>query len=103
MFFLQNIDPTALNRQFNDAGTQYRTGVFFHNEAQRRLAESSKTRLEQSGKFDAPIVPEISPASTFYPAEIYHQEYYKKNEVHYQMYKQGSGRAQYLKTVWDNS
>lgn len=77
--FWKSIDPTARNRQFADAGTQYRTAIFYHDEEQRRLAEASKEALEKSGRFAGPIVTEIAPASEFYPAEDYHQEYYKKN------------------------
>ena len=76
--FWRNIDPTTPNRQFADAGTQYRTAIFYHTDEQRRLAEASKRRLEQSGKF-ATIVTEIEPAGDFYPAEDYHQGYSKKN------------------------
>jgi len=98
--FWRNIDPTTPNRQFADAGHQYRTAIFYHNEDQKQLAESSKAKLAQSGKFAAPIVTEIVPASTFYEAENFHQEYYKKNRLGYTMYKYGSGRAHYLQRVW---
>jgi methionine-S-sulfoxide reductase len=98
--FWQNIDPTVVNRQFADRGTQYRTGVFYHDEAQKRAAEESKARLAKSGKFDKPIVTEITQASTFYPAEDYHQEYYKKNAGHYKAYRKGSGREDFLKNTW---
>jgi methionine-S-sulfoxide reductase len=98
--FWRNIDPTARNRQFADVGTEYRTAIFYHDQEQKQLAESSKAKLEQSGKFAAPIVTEIVPASTFYNAEDYHQEYYQKNPVGYNMYKYGSGRVQYLARTW---
>lgn len=98
--FWRNIDPTARNQQFADVGTQYRTAIFYHNEDQKQLAESSKAKLAQSGKFAAPIVTEIVPASTFYEAEDFHQEYYKKNRLGYTMYKYGSGRAHYLQKAW---
>jgi methionine-S-sulfoxide reductase len=101
--FWQNIDPTAVNRQFADAGTQYRTGIFYHDEAQRREALESKQALEKSGKFDRPIVTEITAATAFYPAEDYHQEYYKKNAGHYKAYRKGSGREDYLKRTWGGS
>jgi len=101
--FWKNIDPTAKNRQFADVGTQYRTGIFYHNPEQKKMAEESKLSLEQSKKFDQPIVPEITEATTFYPAEEYHQAYYKKNELHYTMYKKGSGREGYLQETWRNS
>lgn len=98
--FWQNIDPTTPNQQFADVGTQYRTAVFYHNEEQRRLAEESKRRLEKSGRFSRPLVTEITPASSFYPAEEYHQNYHTKNPLHYQMYSQGSGRGRYLREAW---
>ena len=98
--FWKNINPTTLNQQFADAGTQYRTAIFYHNEEQKRLAVASKEKVEKSGKFDRPIVTEIVPASTFYPAEETHQAYYKKCPLPYQFYKTGSGREGYLKKVW---
>ena len=98
--FWRNIDPTAVNRQFADVGTQYRTGIFYHNDEQKRLAKESKAALAASGRFDKPLVTEITPAATFYPAEEYHQDYYKKNPTHYNLYREGSGRAGYLREVW---
>jgi peptide-methionine (S)-S-oxide reductase len=95
--FWKNIDPTVSNRQFADVGTQYRTGIFYYDEEQRKIAQESKERLEQSGKYDGPIVTEITKATTFYPAEEYHQEFYKKNPLRYNAYKEGSGRAAYLR------
>jgi peptide methionine sulfoxide reductase MsrA len=74
--------------------------VFYHSEAQRQAAEASKAALAASGKFQGPIVTEITPASTFYPAEEYHQRYYKKNALHYQAYSVGSGRKPFLERVW---
>jgi methionine-S-sulfoxide reductase len=100
--FWKNIEPTMLNRQFVDFGTQYRTTIFYHDEEQKRLAEASKERLEKSGKFYKPIVTEIQPASTFYKAEEYHQQYYKKNPIRYEFYEAHSGRSQYLKTIWSS-
>jgi peptide-methionine (S)-S-oxide reductase len=76
--FWENHDPTTLNRQGPDVGTQYRSAVFYHTPAQKAAAEASKSRLEASGKFRKPIVTEITPASTFYPAEDYHQRYLEK-------------------------
>ncbi len=98
--FWRNIDPTTPNRQFVDEGSQYRTAIFFHGEEQRRLAEESKTRLEKSGKFTKPVVTEITPAEKFYPAEEYHQDYYKKNPIRYKFYRNNSGRDGYLEKVW---
>ena len=100
--FWRNIDPTTLNRQFADAGTQYRTAIFYHNEEQKQSAESSKREMEQSGIHDDSIVTEIIPASTFYKAEDYHQKYYEKCPLKYKMYKSGSGREQYLENIWSN-
>ncbi|RIK72595.1 MAG: peptide-methionine (S)-S-oxide reductase [Planctomycetota bacterium] len=77
--FWHSHDPTTLNRQGNDIGTQYRSVVFYHNDAQRREAEHYKQKLDESGAFDAPIVTEISPAASFYPAEQYHQNFYNDN------------------------
>lgn len=98
--FWRNIDPTTNNQQFADKGTQYRTTIFYHDDKQKQIAVQSKSELEKSGKFDKPIVTEILPATTFYPAEEYHQDYYKKNPFRYEMYKQGSGRAEYVKLMW---
>lgn len=98
--YWHNIDPTALNRQFADAGEQYRTAIYYHNEEQKQEALASKEELQKSGKYDKPIVTEIVPASEFYNAEEYHQKYYEKNPVRYQMYKVGSGREAYLKKMW---
>lgn len=98
--FWRNIDPTTPNRQFADVGTQYRTAIFYHSENQKRLAIASKERLERSGKFAQPIVTEITPADTFYPAEEYHQAYYKKNSIRYKLYRIGSGRDSYLRKIW---
>lgn len=98
--FWHNIDPTAVNAQFADHGSQYRTAVFYHSAEQKRIAEEGKKKLAESGRFDAPIATEIVPASVFYPAEEYHQAYYKKNPTHYNMYHQFSGRPDYLRKVW---
>ena len=98
--FWMNIDPTQADGQFADHGSQYRTAIFTHTEEQQRLALESKMTLEQSGRFNQPIVTQIVPASIFYPAEDYHREYYKKNPMRYQLYKAGSGREGYLKRTW---
>ena len=100
--FWRNIDPTTLNRQFADAGTQYRTAIFYLSEKQKESAESSKEEMEESGIYDDPIVTEITPASTFYNAEEYHQKYYEKCPLKYKIYKSGSGREQYLEDMWGN-
>ncbi len=98
--FWRNIDPTTKDRQFVDSGSQYRTAVFYHNEGQKRLAEETKAKLERSGRFGKPIVTEIVPAGKFYPAEEYHQDYYKKTAANYIFYRFNSGRDQYLKRIW---
>lgn len=98
--FWQQIDPTDPGGQFADRGSSYRTAIFYHNEEQRRIAEESKRRLEESGRFDKPIVTEIVPASTFYPAEEHHQDFYRKNPFHYRTYRKGSGRDDFLEKHW---
>lgn len=98
--FWHNIDPTTRNKQFADTGTQYRTAIFYHSEEQKRLAEASKEKFDQSGVFGKPIVTEITPVTKFYPAEEYHQKYYEKNPVRYKFYRFGSGRDAYLKKLW---
>jgi len=98
--FWMNIDPTAADRQFVDVGYQYRAAVFYLDDAQKRLAEVSREKLQESGRFTQPIVTEIRQASVFYPAEEYHQDYYKKNPIRYKYYRNGSGRDQFLDSVW---
>lgn len=98
--FWRQIDPTDAGGQFYDRGSSYRPAIFYHNENQRDLAEQSKRELQDSGRFKAPIVVEIVPAPTFYPAEDYHQQYYRKNPVHYNAYHEGSGRASFIKKHW---
>lgn len=98
--FWHNIDPLTPNAQFCDHGSQYRSAIFYHDEEQRRLAEESKRRLEASGRFTQPIVTEIVPASTFYPAEEYHQHYYRKNPIRYKFYRWNCGRDRRLKELW---
>ncbi|WP_163969803.1 peptide-methionine (S)-S-oxide reductase MsrA [Oceanobacillus halotolerans] len=98
--FWQQIDPTDPNGQFNDRGESYQTAIFYHNEKQRKIAEKSKQSLEESGKFSKPIVTEILPAKTFYPAEEEHQDYYKKQSFHYRLYKKGSGREDFIQKNW---
>lgn len=98
--FWQQIDPTDSGGQFYDRGESYKTAIFYHNEEQKMLAEQSKEALANSGKFSKPIVTEILPAKDFYHAEEEHQYYYKKNKFHYERYKQGSGRADFIKKHW---
>lgn len=96
------IDPTDAGGQFFDRGESYTTAIFYHNEEQRILAEQSKADLAASGKFDQPIAVKILPAGTFYPAESYHQHYYKKNPMHYERYSVGSGRKAFQEKHWGN-
>lgn len=98
--FWHNIDPTTANRQFCDVGSQYRTAIFYHDPQQQELAEESKKRLEQTKSFPQPIVTQIVPATTFYPAEDYHQDFYRKNPDHYYRYRLGCGRDQRLEQLW---
>ena len=95
--FWRQINPIDPGGQFADRGSQYRTGIFYHDAEQKRLAESSKKALESSGKFDRPVVTEITEATKFYRAEEYHQDYYTKSPTHYKRYRYGSGRENYLK------
>ncbi len=101
--YWHNIDPTTPNRQFCDAGNQYRTAIFYYTETQKRLAELSKKALEKSKPFKGPIVTEIVPAGVFYPAEEYHQHYYRKNPIRYRFYRQSCGRDKRLKELWGSA
>jgi peptide-methionine (S)-S-oxide reductase len=98
--FWHNIDPTQRNAQFCDHGSQYRSAIFYQGEEQKRLAEASRAALEKSKPFKGEIVTQIVPAGAFYPAEDYHQDFYRKNPVRYKYYKTGCGRAARLKELW---
>jgi peptide methionine sulfoxide reductase msrA/msrB len=98
--FWKQIDPTDPDGQFVDRGKQYRSAIFYKSKEEKALAEKSKQELEKTKRFSAPIVTEIMEATKFYPAEEYHQDYYKKNPVRYNYYRYGSGRDQFLKKVW---
>jgi len=98
--FWHNVDPFTKDAQFCDHGSQYRSAIFYKGEAQRKAAEDSKAKLEGDPKFKGKIVTEIVPASTFYRAEEYHQDYYKKNPVRYRYYRFGCGRDARLKEIW---
>jgi peptide-methionine (S)-S-oxide reductase len=98
--FWRNVDPTVRDRQFCDVGNQYRTGIFYHDETQKRLAEQSKQALERTKAFKEPIVTPIVPAGRFYPAEEYHQDYYKKNPLRYKFYRSNCGRDRRLEQLW---
>ena len=101
--FWHNIDPTVKNRQFCDSGNQYRSAIFYNTKEQRSVALSSKAVLEKSKPFKAPIVTEIVQAGEFYPAEDYHQHYYKKNPIRYKYYRNSCGRDQRLKELWGSA
>jgi len=98
--FWRHIDPTDGGGQFVDRGPHYRSVIFYHDEAQKKAAEKSKEKLDQSGKFSKPVVTEILPSSRFYEAETYHQDYDGKNPLHYQRYRFGSGRDRFREKVW---
>lgn len=95
-----NVDPTQADGQFCDHGRQYRTAIFTADGAQRRAAEESKRRLEASGKLPGRVVTEIVPAGPFYPAEEYHQDFYRKNPARYEGYRRGCGRDARLRELW---
>ncbi|MCR4343022.1 MAG: peptide-methionine (S)-S-oxide reductase MsrA, partial [Patescibacteria group bacterium] len=98
--FWRQIDPTDPDGQFADRGSQYRTAIFYHNEDQKRLAEESKEQLDKSGRYDEQIVIEITEATSFYKAEEYHQDFYKKSPLRYKTYRRGSGRDKFLERIW---
>jgi peptide methionine sulfoxide reductase msrA/msrB len=100
--YWKDIDPTDAGGQFADRGSQYEPVVFYHNEEQKVLAEKSKAKLDKSGVFSKPVQVRIIAATKFYPAEDYHQEYYKKNPVHYNLYRAGSGREKFLEKTWND-
>jgi peptide methionine sulfoxide reductase msrA/msrB len=98
--FWRHVNPTDGGGQFVDRGDQYRSAIFFHNAEQRRLAEASKMKMDQSGKYASPIVTVFADLTKFYDAEMYHQDYYKKNPIRYKGYRWNSGRDQYLTKTW---
>lgn len=98
--FWRNVDPLTPNAQFCDHGNQYRAAIFPSTPEEQKLAEASRTRLEESKKFHSPIVTQIVAATVFYPAEEYHQDFYKKNPVRYKLYKFNCGRTRRLGEVW---
>ena len=98
--FWRTIDPTDAGGQFVDRGSQYRTAIFYANDEEKQLAEASKRALEDSGRFSAPLATVIRPLAVFYPAEEHHQDYYRKAPLHYRLYRQNSGRDQFLKRFW---
>ena len=98
-YFWHHVDPTVKDRQFCDVGNQYRTAIFYRDDAQRLAAQASKAALEKSGRV-AHVYTEIAPADTFYPAEEYHQDYYKKNPIRYKYYRTACGRDARVNEVW---
>ena len=98
-FFWHHVDPTVKDRQFCDVGNQYRTAIFYQDDAQRSAAQASKAELEKSGHL-VHIYTEISPAGTFYRAEEYHQDYYRKNPIRYKFYRTSCGRDRRIDEVW---
>ena len=98
--FWLNVDPITPNAQFCDHGSQYRSAIFFQSDEEKRTSETSKQAIEQSSRFKDQIVTQIVMASQFYPAEEYHQDFYKKNPIRYKFYKYNCGRAQRLETLW---
>jgi peptide-methionine (S)-S-oxide reductase len=101
--FWHNIDPTVKDRQFCDVGHQYRSAIFYHNEEQHRHALQSKEALEKNRLFKGPVVTEIVAATEFYPAEEYHQHYYRKNPIRYRFYRSTCGRDSRLKELWGSA
>ena len=101
--FWHNIDPTQRDGQFCDHGSQYRTAIFYHDEEQRRLAEASRAALAKNKPFRGEIVTEVAKAGEFYPAEDYHQDFYRTNPVRYKFYRAGCGRDARLKELWGKS
>jgi peptide-methionine (S)-S-oxide reductase len=98
--FWKNIDPVAVDSQFCDAGSQYRSGIYYLDEKQRAEAQRSLQQLNENKSFKGEIATEILPASTFYPAEDYHQDYYQKNPLRYKYYRFACGRDQRLQEIW---
>jgi len=98
--YWQQTDPTDAFGQFADRGDSYRPVIFYNSEERKDIAERSKANLQASGRFEGPIVTSIEPAEPFYPAEEYHQDFYKKNAAHYNAYSEGSGRAGFIRKTW---
>lgn len=99
--YWRQIDPTQADGQFTDIGPSYRAAIFYGNDDEKRVAETSKEKLARSGKFNKPIVTEILPVMKFYPAEAYHQKYYQQNPEHFEAFEEGSGRVSFKKKAWE--
>jgi peptide methionine sulfoxide reductase msrA/msrB len=100
--YWRQIDPTQADGQFTDIGPSYRAAIFYGNDDEKKIAQTSKEKLVRSGKFNKPIVTEILPAMKFYPAEAYHQKYYQQNPEHFEAFEEGSGRVSFKKKTWEN-
>src|SRR6266446_1322678 len=98
--YWRQIDPTQADGQFTDIGPSYRAAIFYGNSDEKTIAEASKEKLAHSGKFNKPIVTEILAAMKFYPAEAYHQKYYRQNPEHFEAFEQGSGRVRFERKTW---
>lgn len=98
--YFRQIDPTDSDGQFGDRGDSYRPAIFYTTEVQKNLAEEFKKKLDESGKFDKDIAVQILPGETFYKAEEYHQDFYKKEPSHYKKFKKGSGREDFINENW---
>ena len=98
--YWRQIDPTQADGQFTDIGPSYRAAIFYGNAAEKKIAEASKEKLASSGKFKKPVVTEILPAMKFWPAEDYHQKYYRQNPEHFEAFEEGSGRTSFKKDKW---
>ena len=102
-YFFKHIDPTTKDSSFCDHGKQYRTAIFYGNDAEKKVAEKAKADIDASKKLPAPIVTEVTKAAAFWPAEDYHQDYYKKSPSSYAAYRQGCGRDARVKELWGTS
>jgi methionine-S-sulfoxide reductase len=99
--YWRQIDPTQSDGQFTDIGPSYRAAIFYGNDDEKKIAETSKEKLARSGKFNKPIATELLPAMKFYPAEAYHQKYYQQNPEHFEAFEKGSGRVSFKKKAWE--
>jgi peptide methionine sulfoxide reductase msrA/msrB len=98
--YWRQIDPTQADGQFTDIGPSYRAAIFYGNDDEKKIAAASKEKLAHSGKFNKPVVTEILPAMKFYPAEAYHQKYYRQNPEHFEAFEEGSGRTSFQNKTW---
>src|SRR6516225_7286005 len=98
--YWRQIDPTQADGQFTDIGPSYRAAIFYGSADERKIADASKEKLTRSGKFKKPIVTEVLPAMKFWPAEDYHQKYYRQNPEHFEAFEAGSGRVSFKKDKW---